>query len=183
MLFKPYGPFPLTEANGALDFGLKYGRLKPFWRSLGKRFPGLPQAIGCFVFATCSKRCGLVPWYVGQTCRTSFEKEVLDYDKRRLLRKLLRPRHSSEIVVFLFAYQTANGQFKKSSRKLYEVRILEELLMLAALFCNPDLSNLVYIGNVRRFVIPGFMNGGRRNNSASAKAVAELFRARANWKC
>ena len=35
-----------------------------------------PGAIGCFVIATRSKNSDLVPWYVGQTCRTSFEEEV-----------------------------------------------------------------------------------------------------------
>jgi hypothetical protein len=63
----------------------------------------------------------------------------------------------------------------KSRRRLADVCLLEELFIGAAFFRNRDLSNFQYACNLRRLVVPGFLNDGRGKRSASARAVAELL--------
>jgi hypothetical protein len=174
MYFQPYGPFFLNGLDGTSKPHYWTGR-SIFWARVDKSNPGLPEAIGCFVLATKSKKYGLTPWYVGRTCRGSFRKEVFEQHKIPLIKRLLRSRKPQEVAVFLLAYRRPRGGFKKSTRRLAEVDVLEKGLIEAAYRRNPDLENVRYTEYFHRLVVPGWLNSGRQSGSSATRALAELL--------
>ncbi len=91
--FQPHGPFEVPILSGGLD----KSREGAFWRKVEESEPGLPAAVGCYIFAIRAGR-GVRPWYVGKT-EAAFKKEVFQDHKFRLYWEALRERstvHSSQ---------------------------------------------------------------------------------------
>jgi hypothetical protein len=77
MRYEIYGPFwaPRTEAKARGE------DLRAFWDDIEAAVPGLPRAIGIYVFSTCHGD-NYTPWYVGKTnAKTGFRGEIFQDHK------------------------------------------------------------------------------------------------------
>src|SRR5690606_25927384 len=70
---------------------------------------GLSDACGCYVFAKKNSR-GMLPWYVGQACRSSLAGEALNPDNREKYNGVLDSRGTP--VLFLLPLRTPTGKFR-----------------------------------------------------------------------
>jgi len=176
---------PFTLPRAKYQSGAKIGkfkkridqssaRRKKFWQSIEERYPGLATAVGCYVFAL-----GRVPWYVGKTEKLRFEMEAWQPHKIDHYETALATRKRAEPVLYLIAKRTPAGRFSKASSWGHrDVRLLEGLMIGAALRRNEELLNKRDTKYLRAIHVPGFMNVvGRGRWHKPASSLARLFAA------
>jgi hypothetical protein len=168
--FRPYGPFEVPVEDG----GVLASELNDFWKSVEKEHPALPNAVGCYIFATQFGNA-FRPWDVGKTERKSFRKEAFTPHKLLQYREALKLAKRGTPLLFLIARVTENGRFKGSRLKggIASIGRLEDLLIGTSLSVNPKLVNRMTkkLGLIQ---VPGYMNeAGPR--SIEAKHLAALL--------
>jgi hypothetical protein len=142
--FETFGPFPLPRHK--YQSGAKKGKFKrkidqtpnirrSFWQLIEKKHPGLPKAVGCYLFAL-----GKVPWYVGKTEKLRFELETWQGHKIGHYESALATRKRAKPVLYLIAKRTPQGRFSEASAHR-DIQFLENLMIGASLRRNEDLLN------------------------------------------
>jgi len=171
-LYTVFGPFEIPRAGNMVD-GRRY---RTFWRDVEEQHPGLPTAVGCYVFAIRAAK-GARPWYVGKTEKHNFKGEAWTPHKLLLYNKALNDRGKGKPLLYLIAKHTKGGRLAKPRRGgIGEIRALENLLIGSCILRNSKLLNVKQTKHLRGIVVPGYMNGKRGALSKSARSVARLLR-------
>lgn len=68
--FEPFGPFDIPVSGALID----RKREAEFWKTVDAIEHGLPDAVGCYIFAIRAGK-GVRPWYIGED---EFSKGVVD---------------------------------------------------------------------------------------------------------
>jgi hypothetical protein len=170
--FETYGPFelPLIDAND-VDFA----KLPVFWEKIESEYPGLPEAMGCYVFAI-ERQFSLLPWYVGKTEKKSFKFESVQFHKTNHYHEALKKAEGKRALLFLLPRLTAGGKFRKVWKGgSSSVARLEGMLIEAALKRNPLLQNRNLLKHLTQTVVPGFCNDGAGDRSEAATLLAQTL--------
>ena len=169
--FQTYGPFEVPIKDRALD----KDRQAEFWDGVEHAAPGLPGAIGCYIFAVRAGR-GMRPWYVGKTDRAGFKREVFQDNKFRLYFEILKQRKRGTALMFFIARHTPGGRFNKTSvNENRAISTLEELMIGTSLLRNPKLINKRTTKHFRELQVPGYMNEAPGARMQSARQLALLL--------
>ena len=167
--YQVFGPFNLHKSGKLVD---KHYR-KNFWTDVEHRAPGLPNALGCYVFGIKAAK-GAFPWYVGKTEKGNFRGETWTPHKLNLYNEALNfgKKKKGTPQLFLIARRTKGGKFAKPRRSgIGDVRALENLLIGTCLLRNRHLLNAKQTKHLRSIVVPGYMN---EQPGARPKAASEL---------
>jgi hypothetical protein len=170
--FRPYGPFEIPINEDEVD----KKELNAFWKQIDEIYPGLPDAIGCYVFAIRFKNAAS-PWYVGKTERRSFKREAFELHKLGHYRNVLKIRKRGTPHLYLIAKLSPTGDhFRKPATKGEKsVKQLEELLIGSCLTKNPDLFNQSMTKFLRHLSVPGYMHDKRGARTLEARNLAKLL--------
>ena len=170
--FEPFGPFDLPQQGHAM---IAADKLKDFWGALASDHPGLPDAIGCYIFGI---RIGssTLPWYVGKTERTSFRSETVQPHKLLVYARALGQARGGFPVLFLLPRMNESGKFRRA-RKSGSISVdrLERMLIGTALLRNANLLNLRSTKQHTQTVVPGYLNEPVGSRSPQAKRLAALL--------
>jgi hypothetical protein len=167
--YQVFGPFNLRKSGKLVD---KHYR-KDFWGDVERRQPGLPSAVGCYVFGIKAAK-GALPWYVGRTEKHDFKGETWTPHKLNLYNEALNSRKKKKGTpqLFLIARHTKGGKFAKPTKSgIGDVRALENLLIGTCLLRNRHLLNAKQTKHLRGIVVPGYMN---EHPGARPKPAREL---------
>ncbi len=182
--FQTFGPFVLPRQK--YQSGVKKGKFRKsidntkksrasFWENIDKKEPGLPDAVGCYVFAL-----GKIPWYVGKTERWRFKNETWEPHKLNHYNAALAALKKAKPVLYLIAKRTPLGKFSKATKGSHkDIKYLEILMIGAALRRNDKLRNKRDTTYLKTIHVPGFMNSagpGRPGNPAGN--LAKVFAAK-----
>ena len=167
MAERKYGVFgefdiPRCKAKRMVD-EVDDGKLQGFWKKVGKKKPGLPNASGCYIFGIRASK-GATPWYVGQA-KHQFREECFTDSKLLRYNKILAGGKKGTPILLLLARKTPNGRFKESLSDR-EANRLETLLIYSCLQANQELLNISGTSFFREAKIAGLLNEGARSSSA-----------------
>jgi hypothetical protein len=169
--FQPFGPFKLPRHGKIIDTD----RLPEFWADVDRENPGLPRAVGCYVFAIKAAK-GAKPWYVGKTEKRNLKGETCAPHKLNVYNKALNSHKRGTPFLYLIAKRTRRGRFAKSRKGgIGEVRALENLLIGTCILRNSKLLNAKQVKHPKGIVVPGYMNELPGARSLPAKALAKLL--------
>src|SRR5580658_6869980 len=104
--FEPYGPFLLPLETQSV---LAERELSGFWSAVDEQVPGLPSAVGCYIFSI-GIRGRELPWYVGKTERRNFRFETTQPHKLRHYEAALR-KYRGKPLLYLIPRITDGGSF------------------------------------------------------------------------
>jgi hypothetical protein len=173
MRFGVFGGFPIERQtpkrlHGVFD--------KSFWARVTSSDDGLPSACGCYVFAL-RNGDNILPWYVGKTEKTTFEKECFHATKINYYNDLL-VNHKGQALLFLIPRRTASGnKYSKPTRGRYrDVDFLESMLIGFAYARNPSLLNMKKTKFWREMVVPGVINTPQGSPSAAVTDLRNALR-------
>ena len=166
--FDTFGPFQLPLETNTV---LASRAFKDFWLEIEQSHPGLPDAIGCYVFAIRTPSTTL-PWYVGKTEKTSLRFESLQSHKLRLYESALREQANGVPLLYLLPRLTPRGKFRKVwVNGSVSIDNLERMLIGSALSVNKELRNTRSLKHLTQTVVPGYVNDqGLRTPDAEAFA-------------
>ncbi|MBM4038681.1 MAG: hypothetical protein FJ290_09215 [Planctomycetes bacterium] len=160
----------LRDAKGLVE---RSAAKRRFRADADRDEPGLPWAIGCYVFGTRAGR-GIKPWYVGLASSQPFQTECFALHKITIYDRAVAGRKGNPIL-FLLARRTPTGRFAKpSDNKLEDLTFLETFLKGIAFRKNKGLMNVAGTKRLRMMEVPGLLNSPR---GANARAVIELRKA------
>jgi|GEM_PF-2256796 len=169
--YEPYGPFKVPLESGRIS-----KNLKKFWEEVDTQKSGLPEAVGCYIFAV-KRASASIPFYVGKTVRLGFNKEVFQPSKE-LQVALLGTLENGDVELYLIPRVTntgkPRGKYGGNVRQSHDGKIamLEELLIGLALAKNPDLGN---VKGRKQIQLPGVMNESGERRSPDADRLAALL--------
>ena len=178
--FETFGPFILPRLK--YQSGAKKGKFKKlidqtkncrksFWQLVEKEQPGLPKAVGCYLFTL-----GKVPQYVGKTEKLRFEMETWQPHKMEHYEAALATKKRAKPVLYLIAKRTPAGRFSKASSWGHrDIKFLETLMIGAALRRNAQLLNRRDTKYLRTIHVPGFMNVGSGRRKDAASKLSKVF--------
>jgi hypothetical protein len=149
--------------------------LNLFWATVGHKHPGLPEALGCYIFGI---RVGVSihPWYVGKTEKKSFKFEVIQPHKLLYYQDALEQQPSGVALLYLLPRLTDGGKFRKVWRAgSTSVGRLEGMLIATALSRNPKLLNRLSTKHLTQTVVPGYINEPAGPRSPAAESLAALL--------
>ncbi len=169
--FVPYGPFEMPVDGAQID----RTRENEFWNNVRLQHPGLPKAVGCYIFAIRAGR-GIKPWYVGKTERLGFQGESWQPHKLLHYQGVLAKRErGTPLLHFLAKYTKSGKKFARpTTNELRSVRTLEKMLMAACLRRNGNLCNKSGKRPLQ-IEVPGFMNESPGQRTREARDLAQLL--------
>ena len=174
MNYETYGAFEVPREDAkkgkALDFSKE--ALSEFWSMVNETFPGLPDAVGCYIFAT-KAGPGITPWYVGQT-KKSFRGECFQDHKKKTYHKVC-DRIKGTPVLILVARCTPNGKLAKLRLNEREADFVEQLLISKALSKNNDLANTKNTSFVKEIMLPGVLNSPKGKPSKGSRLLRSVL--------
>ena len=171
MNYEVYGAFDVPRkrsARGQWVLDLTAEAQRGFWREVDGRVPGLPDALGCYLFSIRAGG-GIRPWYVGQTTR-AFRRECFTADKQNVYHEVLNDMGRGTPILLFVARRTDGGGFSRAVDQ-GEVDFAENLLMQLAYGDNPALRNSKGLRAMRRMVIPGVLNSRPGALSSGARQL------------
>ena len=170
--FEPYGPFEIPMEDGS---DIARTQLNDFWTAIGSKYPGLPDALGCYIFGVKLKST-VLPWYVGKTEQKSFKFEAVQAHKLLIYHDSLKKQPGGVALLYLIPRMTDGGRFRKVwSSGSSSVARLEQMLIESALARNPDLQNRRMIKHLTLTVVPGYRNEPDGPRTPAAEDLAELL--------
>jgi hypothetical protein len=170
MIFEPFGPFELQRCISGVDQTTK----KKFRQDVAKQDRSLPDAVGCYIFAIRAGK-GFTPWYVGKTEKQSFQDRIWQGGHFMDFNHVLCGNKGTP-VVFLLAWKTRKGNFRKATKRKSSGSIssLEEMLIGTCLQRNSELLNRKLV-KYKAMHVPGYLNEKPGARSSEAKALARLL--------
>lgn len=151
------GPFDIPF-EGRATKRISKDRVGAFWEYLETR--ELANKHGCYIFALRAAK-GFMPWYVGKACRPLVD-EVFTADKLEKYNDLLWDgRKGTPVMFFVVAEKT--GKHKLPQRTVDD---LEQTLIQAAVYRNPEIVNVANTKNLPEWNIRGVLRGGRGHPTA-----------------
>ena len=169
MKFDVAGPFTLTRyGSKRIITQQTLTDLRPV---LEEWETGLASACGCYVFA---KRTGggIMPWYVGQSCKQSLLQESLNPTNREKYRSVMDEWKVGTPVMFYLPLRTPNGSFRKTyqgNSSIASLNFLEKWLIAESINKNPHLLNNKETKFLRNLHVVGLFNAkpGEATNSST----------------
>ncbi|MDR2577264.1 MAG: hypothetical protein LBC70_00430 [Chitinispirillales bacterium] len=144
-----------------------------FWAQAEKRFPGISNAKGCYIFGLATSGGGLRPYYVGQATKT-FIQEVFAVRKREHYHGCINDKYGTPVLILIPAV-TQTGQYVKGKKDRL-IDWVETLLIGYALAKNPNLLNRQKTKNLSEAIIPGLLNTPQgKNNTKDSKALKKML--------
>jgi hypothetical protein len=169
--FEPFGPFDMPVSGVLID----RKRESEFWKKVEAEAEGLPDAVGCYIFAIRAGR-GARPWYVGKSEKTSFRKESWTPHKLLVYSEGLQQLKIGTPLLYFVAKRTKGGRFaKKGINGISAVRALEEILIGTCLLRNSRLLNKRTTKHYREIEVPGYMNESPGARTVQARNIAKLL--------
>lgn len=169
--FEPFGPFDIPVSGALID----RKREAEFWKTVDAIKHGLPDAVGCYIFAIRAGK-GVRPWYVGKSEKMSFRKESWTPHKLLIYSEGLQLLKKGTPLLYFIAKRTKGGRFaKKGKNGISAVRALEELLIGTCLLRNSRLLNRRTTKHYREIEVPGYMNESAGARSVRARSLAKLL--------
>lgn len=161
--FRPYGPFVIPRENGLIDH---INLQERFWEKIGKYYPGLSNACGCYIFALSpSGGSAITPWYVGKARKSSFSQECFSHHKLTLFNSAIAKYEKVTAYLFLLARVANNRKLSAPSGTKNghrDISVLEKRLIQEALRVNRDIKNTAHAEALRGILIPGLDSGNGR---------------------
>ena len=158
MNYEIFGGFEIPRKPGKPAVADTRDR-QAFWKELDEAHPGLSSARGCYVFGIRAGR-GILPWYVGKTCKQSFKGECFELHKLRHYDDAISDKKRGTPLLYLVARMTKSGRFATSAPP-NEVRFLEHMLIGMALQRNKFLKNIAHTTFLKGLHVPGLVNPGK----------------------
>jgi hypothetical protein len=175
MEFNIAGPFQLTRKSNKLPDLSKEAR-RCFWKSVEDFCEGLPNACGCYLFASRAGK-GCRPWYVGKAETQSFYHEVFAPHKKFIFQDAMANNKGTP-VIFLVPLSTPGGRYARPRTTRHGlVDFLESLLIGAALKKNRTLLNVQKTKYLRDIIVPGLLNSPKRKHTTAERAFMKAIRA------
>ena len=168
MNYDVYGPYPISR-NGSLVSRRKEEKHE-FWERVEEEVPGLSSACGCYVFVIRGRA-----WYVGMAERQSFKQECFALHKITQYNEALGQVSGRPSLLLIPKFSPGGRFVKPTTRGHADVRLLENLLIGAAVSRNHDIQNVKGTKLLREMNVPGFLNS--RKGQASATSVQKFKRA------
>jgi hypothetical protein len=134
-VFGPYwSPRAEQEARGEA--------LRMFWDEIEVLQPGLPRAIGIYVFSTCHGE-NYTPWYVGKTnAKAGFRGEIFQEHKLNHYVGASQRKRGYPAIHLIAKIEPLRGNFcRASQRSGREIDELETVMIGMALRANPHVRN------------------------------------------
>lgn len=169
MQYQVYGPFwsprAEMEATGVA--------LKAFWDGIEVIEPGLPRAVGIYVFSTCHGET-YTPWYVGKTnAKLGFRGEIFQEHKLNHYVSAGQRKRGYPAIHLIAKVEPVRGNFCRSSQKSgREIDELETVMIGMALRANPDVRNSKKTWFNKNCHVPGII--GQASTGRRSEAVATL---------
>lgn len=169
MQYEVYGPFwaprAQTEATGE--------NLRAFWGEVEQMVPGLPRAIGIYVFSTCHGET-FTPWYVGKTnAQAGFRGEIFQDHKLDHYVGASQRKRGHPAIHLIAKVQPVRGNFCQSSQRSgREIDELETVMIGMALRANRLVRNSKKTWFNRTCQVPGII--GNAVTGRPTDAVATL---------
>ena len=170
MNYEIFGEFELPRKPGRKR--VDTSKRREFRATLEAAHTGLASAVGCYVFAIRAGR-GILPWYVGKTCKQGFYQECLEPHKLNHYNDALDSKKRGVPVLYLVARMTQGSKFS-TAMPPPEAKFLESLLIGMALRRNKELRNIVHTKFLQQLRVPGLVNsaqGGPRGPVADFKKM------------
>ena len=175
MRFKVEGPFEI-EKNGRIP-RITNDSVFRFGENL-KRFAGLADAVGCYVFAMRAGK-GIKPWYVGRTNRQSLLSESFHETKLVQYNDVILEQKKGTPVLFFIPVLTTDGKHYRTNRNYRTVEpainFLEIWLIGEALKANKDLLNKKSTKMLRELHVAGIFNSKQGEASKSSQALRQTL--------
>jgi hypothetical protein len=154
MRYAVYGPFwtPKTEAKARGE------DLRGFWDDMETFEPGLPRAIGIYVFSTCHGG-NYTPWYVGKTnARTGFRGEIFQDHKLGHYVSASERKKGYPAIHLIAKLEPSRPNFARASaRSGREIDELETVMIGMALRANRDVRNAKKTWFNKNCFVPGII--------------------------
>lgn len=156
MQYEIYGPFwsprAQTEATG--------DNLRAFWDEVEVTVPGLPRAIGIYVFSTCHGET-FTSWYVGKTnAKAGFRGEIFQDHKLSHYVQASERKRGYPAIHLIAKVEPVRGNFCKASKRSgREIDELETVMIGMALRANPHVRNSKKTWFNRNCQVPGIIGG------------------------
>ena len=138
MQYQVYGPYwaPRAEREATGN------ALRLFWDEIEELVPGLPRAIGIYVFSTCHGET-YTPWYVGKTnSKKGFRGEIFQDHKLNHYVSARQRKRGHPAIHLIAKIQPVRGNYcKASERSGRQIDELETVMIGMALRANRDVRN------------------------------------------
>ncbi len=170
MKFTVHGEYKIPRYQGIVD----REALDDFWLDVDADVPGLPYAIGCYVFGVKAGR-GIRPWYVGRATSRVFRRECFAHHKLTHYNRVLAGRRGTPCLYLLSQITPKNRFVSHSSGERPAVKALEVMLIGAAYRANHELCNLSDTRMYRELEVPGFINTKRGQVTSSVRSFKSLM--------
>ena len=173
-IYETYGEFEVprkdVKKGKALDFSKD--ALSEFWSKVEEKHPGLPDAVGCYIFAT-KAGPGITPWYVGQT-KGSFKGECFQPSKQTTYHDVCNGIKGTPVLI-LVARCTPKGKLVKGKLKISEADFVEQLLIRKALSKNGKLANIKNTSFTKEIILPGVLNNPKGKPGPGSKLLSRVL--------
>lgn len=143
------------------------------WRKVHEAKDYLQCALGCYIFALRKRGGGIVPWYVGKTCRQGFIRECFEPHKLVYFNEVVAGEAGVPLL-YLIARVTPGGKFTKSF-PARESDYLETLLIGMALQRNPSLKNVTRTKLLKELHVPGLVNSRANPRKGPVADLMAMF--------
>lgn len=154
MKYEVYGPFwsPRAEAEA------KGEALKVFWDEIEDWHPGLPRAVGIYIFSTCHGS-NFTPWYVGKTnAITGFRGEIFQTHKLNHYVSAGQRKRGYPAIHLIAKIEPNRENFcRASQRSGREIDELETVMIGMALRANPSVQNSKKTWFNKTCIVPGII--------------------------
>jgi hypothetical protein len=151
----------VLEVRGPFDIAFEGKAAKRIPKEAVEAFWKYPEAKelankhGCYIFALRAAK-GFMPWYVGKACRPLVD-EAFTADKLEKYNALLwKGRKGTPVMFFVVAEQVGKRKLPWQT-----VEDLEQTLIQAAVYRNPDVVNIANTMNLPEWNIRGVLRSGR----------------------
>ena len=151
MNFEIHGPFDIQRNGNLIDKSPQAKKI--FWASVEEAEPGLPNAVGCYVFCV-----GKKPWYVGLAEKQNFASECFQPHKLNAFNYAL-DKIQGKPTLLLISMLTPVGRFAKPRANGHKaIKFLEDILIGMAITRNSDLENIRGTKFLKEMIVPGLLN-------------------------
>lgn len=172
MRFDVAGPFEIKR------YGTKRNISKESLKDLEQQMEaweeGLADACGCYIFA---KRAGggIIPWYVGQACRSPMLKEALNAENITKYNDVLDEKGTPLLFVIPARTKTLKLRKRPDSKGLPAITFLERWLIATAIDKNPDLKNNMETRFLRGLHVVGIFNAKKGESTAASQELTKAL--------
>jgi len=174
MNFYPHEPFAIPKQKNGLVVTDKK-TLAEFWDELDEETEcDLSGAIGCYIFSIRAGK-GVLPWYVGLAEKQSFRKECFTPHKLNHYNNAVAARKGTPMLTLVAKYTPSGKLISPTGGTHRDIQHLEPMLIAKCLGRNPNLLNMKDTMLLREMVVPGLINGGKGQPTASVATFKALI--------